>query len=467
MAQITTGRGKWRGCVWLVALACSGLMGTALLAADPPQPTRPNIIIFYADDLSWAETGCQGNRQIPTPHIDSIAAGGLRCTQGYVAATYCSPSRAGLMTGRYPTRFGHEFNEMARTGGPGLPLSETTLAARLKPLGYSTTCIGKWHLGESAACRPTQRGFDEFFGTLGNTPFFHPERFVDSRISSDVVAIEDPAFYTTDAYADRAVNWLTARGKEPWFLYLPFNAQHKPLEAPQKYLDRFPEIIDPDRKLFAGMMAAMDDAIGRVLAAVKARGEEEETLIFFIGDKGCPRAGTLPTNGSLRGFKAQTYEGGPRVPFLVQWKGRIPAGKTYDLPVMNLDVMPTCLAACGQPVGGGSQIIDGVDLIPYFTGVKSGRPHDTLHWRFGKQWAVRSGDWKLVESHGGSGSPELYNLAEDMGEQHDLAASEPQRMAELQALHKAWNSQQAEPLASPEKKPKQDAAKGKLEPSET
>ena len=155
------------------------------------------------------------------------------------------------------------------------------------------------------------------------------------------------------------------------------------------------------------------------------------------------------------------------MPFLVQWKGRIPAGKTYDLPVMNLDVMPTCLAACGQPVGGGSQIIDGVDLIPYFTGVKSGRPHDTLHWRFGKQWAVRSGDWKLVESHGGSGSPELYNLAEDMGEQHDLAASEPQRMAELQALHKAWNSQQAEPLASPEKKPKQDAAKGKLEPSET
>ena len=163
MAQATIGRRVWLSGVWLLTLACAGLAGNSLFAADPPRPNKPNIIIFYADDLSWAETGCQGNRQIPTPHIDSIAAGGLRCTQGYVAATYCSPSRAGLMTGRYPTRFGHEFNEMVRTGGPGLPLTETTLAARLKPLGYSNICIGKWHLGESAACRPTERAFLAFF----------------------------------------------------------------------------------------------------------------------------------------------------------------------------------------------------------------------------------------------------------------------------------------------------------------
>ena len=177
---------------------------------------KPNVLILYADDLGWGELGCQGNTDIPTPHIDSIASHGIRFTQGYVAATYCSPSRAGLMTGRYPTRFGHEFNSVHNA--VGLAASETTLADRLKELGYATCCVGKWHLGGQPQNRPTQRGFDEFYGTLANTPFFHPSNFVDSRISDDVRAVTDDSFYTTDAYAERAVDWIGKQTDRPWFL---------------------------------------------------------------------------------------------------------------------------------------------------------------------------------------------------------------------------------------------------------
>jgi arylsulfatase A-like enzyme len=428
---------------WLVMLACS--------LQPAPSAAAPNVIIFYADDLGWGELGCQGNAQIPTPHIDSIAKAGVRCTQGYVAATYCSPSRAGLFTGRYPTRFGHEFNAVARHSG--LPLTESTLPQRLKDLGYATVCVGKWHLGGGPEHRPTSRGFDEFYGTLANTPFFRPTGFIDSRRSPDVIEVDDESFYTTDAYADRAVDWLSRRATvpdTPWFLYLPFNAQHAPLEAPQRYLDRFPDIADGQRRTFAAMLSAMDDAVGRVLATVRDLGAEERTIVFFIADNGGPTAGTTSGNGVLRGFKATTYEGGTRVPFLVQWKGRLPAGVTYDVPVMNLDVMPTVMAAAGQPVGttdGKGSPIDGVDLVPFLTGAAQGRPHETLFWRFGAQWAARQGDWKLVVARGGNGRPELYDLAADPGEGNDLADREPDRATALRALYDAWDAEQAEPTA--------------------
>ncbi len=427
----------------------------AALAAD-----RPNVLIIYADDLGYGETGVQGCKDIPTPNIDSIAKNGVRCTQGYVAATYCSPSRAGLMTGKYPTRFGHEFNAIARNSG--LSLKEITLADRLKKQGYATAAIGKWHLGNPSEYHPTKRGFDEFFGTLANTPFYNPLNFVDTRVSNDVQAITDPDFYTTDKYAERAVDWLERNKEKPWFLYLPFNAQHAPLQAPKKYLDRFPSITNEERKIFAAMMSSMDDAIGAVLGKVKALGQEKNTIVFFIGDNGGPTASTTSGNGPLRGFKMTTFEGGPRVPFFIQWKGTIPGGKDYDLPVMNLDVLPTCLAAAGTPVAA-SEGLDGVDLIPHLTGNDEARPHEQLYWRFGEQWAVRQGDWKLVVSKGGSGKPELYNLGTDVGEQKDLASAEPQRVADLQKLWDTWSAQQAEPTVrdkpAAEKKPKKNAKK--------
>ena len=432
----------------LLAIAAASVGSTV-------EAAQPNVLVIYADDLGWGETGVQGNKDIPTPHIDSIAKNGVRFVQGYVAATYCSPSRAGLMTGRYPTRFGHEFNATARHSG--LSLQETTIAARLKSLGYATACVGKWHLGGEASkdYYPTNRGFDEFYGTLNNTPFYHPTQFIDSRKSLDIQKIDDENFYTTDAYAERAADWIQRNQAKPWFLYLPFNAQHAPLQAPQKYLDRFPNITDEKRKYFAAMMSGMDDAVGQVLAKIRALKQEENTIVFFIADNGGPTASTTAQNGGLRGFKMTTFEGGPRVPFFAQWKGTLPAGKVEERPVMNLDVLPTVVAAAGGKLDS-SWKLDGVDLLPYLTGKNEARPHETMYWRFGPQWAVRHGDWKLVVSRkeaAGAGNnlavakPELYDLAHDVSESKDLASAEPAKVAELQKLYDAWNAEQAPPSA--------------------
>ena len=423
----------------LLLVAVAGLLSSSLRLS-----ARPNVVIFFSDDLGWGELGCQGNPQIPTPHIDAIARDGVRFTNGYVAATYCSPSRAGLLTGRYPTRFGHEFNSVANR--TGLRLDQVTIADRLRALGYATACVGKWHLGGGIEYRPTRRGFDEFYGTLANTPFYHPTNFVDSRISDDVRPVADPAFYTTDAYAERAVDWIERSKNRPWFLYLPFNAQHAPLQAPKKYLDRFSGITDEKRRIFAAMLSSMDDAVGRVMGKVRALGQEENTIVFFIADNGGPTQSTTSGNGPLRGFKMTTFEGGPRVPFVAQWKGRWPAGKVYGFPVINLDVLPTVVAAAGGKAES-ARSVDGVDLTPFVTGANPARPHQTLYWRYGPQWAVRHGDLKLVVSRGGSGKPELYDLSKDVGESKDLAAAQPAKVRELQALWDKWSAEQAEPSA--------------------
>jgi arylsulfatase A-like enzyme len=421
-------------------LALCLLFSAPTLAADA---RKPNILVILSDDVGWGEYGFQGGKDIPTPNIDSIARNGVRFVQGYVSGPYCSPTRAGLMTGRYQTRFGHEFNSVPVT--KGLPLTETTFAERFRGQGYATCAIGKWHLGMNPEYRPMRRGYDEFFGTLANTPYYHPTNFVDSRISPDVRPVTDNAFYTTEAYAERACDWLEKHKDGPWYLYLPFNAQHAPLQAPQKYLDRFPHIPEGTRRTFAAVMSALDDAVGRVLAKVREMGQEEQTLIVFTSDNGGPTQSTTSNNGPLHGFKATTWEGGVRVPFCMQWKGTIPAGQTFDRPMIQLDVLPTALAAAGV-TADPSWKLDGVNLLPYLTGKMSGTPHQTLYWRFGPQWAIRHGDWKLVVARGGSGQPELYNLAEDIGEKTNLATSRPDKVRELQALWDRWNAEQAPPL---------------------
>lgn len=423
---------------------CLALLLAAPLQAQAKKGKRPpNILIILCDDVGYGEFGFQGRKDVPTPHIDSIARKGLRFTQGYVSGPYCSPTRAGLLTGRYQTRFGHEFNPPSPKNG--LPLSETTLADLLRRLGYATCAIGKWHLGADPSLRPTARGFDEFFGTLNNTPFFHPTNFIDSRVAPDVKKIDDPKFYTTEQYGDRAVDWITKNQKKPWFLYLPFNAQHAPLQAPQKYLDKFAHIKDEKRQYFAAMMSAMDDAVGRVLAKIAELGQEEETLIIFFSDNGGPTMQTTSNNGVLRGVKATTLEGGVRVPFCMQWKGTLPAGKDYEHPIIQLDLLPTCIAAAGGEVDAKLKI-DGVNLLPYLKGEKKERPHDTFFWRFGEQWAVRKGDWKLVVSRIDGPEPKLFNLAEDIGEAKDLTAAQPDKVKELKTLYDAWNAEQAKPL---------------------
>ncbi len=454
-------------CLLLVASVLALMTSvTTCLAADAK---KPNVIVFLSDDVGYGEYGFQGNMQIPTPNIDSIAKGGVRFTQGYVSGPYCSPTRAGLMTGRYQTRFGHEFNEGGAAGtsnGFGLPLTEKTFANRMHELGYATCAIGKWHLGGSPEHLPMKRGFDEFFGTVANTPFFKPPRFVDSRKSNEVHAVTDANFYTTDAYGERAADWVERNKDKPYFMYVPFNAQHAPLEATEKHLARFPKIEDEKRRTFAAMMAAMDDAVGLVLAKVRELGQEENTLIFFLSDNGGPTSQTTSSNGPLRGFKATTWEGGVRVPFCVQWKGKIPAGTMYENPIIQLDLLPTAIAAAGGQVDPAWKL-DGVNLLPYLTGENKGKPHETLYWRFGDQWAIRHGDWKLVVGNE-QGSPatktkpaELINLASDIGESKNLAASEPRKVEELQKLYASWNAEQEEPRWRPMPGAKKKAQKAK------
>ncbi len=443
------------------ALALGPTVAGYSLTTFAADAAKPNIVVILADDLGWGELGAQGNEEIPTPHIDSIAAEGIKFTSGYVSGPYGSPTRAGLLTGRYQTRFGHEFNP---GGGPnsttvGLPLEERTMADRLKAAGYATGAIGKWHLGSAPHFRPTKRGFDVFYGTLNNSPFFHPE-LLDTRKSDDPAKVTEDGFYTTDAYAARAVEWIDEHKAAPFFLYLPFNAQHAPLQATQKYLDRFSQIKNPKRKTFAAMLSALDDAVGEVLGSLEKNGLMENTLVVFLGDNGGPTQQTTSSNLPLRGFKATTLEGGVRVPFYAQWKGRLPAGKVVEHPVIQLDILPTALAMAGVEAVASDKL-DGVNLLPYLEGKEQGAPHESLYWRFGDQWAVRSGDWKLVASRLDGLKPQLFNLADDIGEANDLAAEQPDKVAELKAQWDEWNADNVPAKwVRTDPKPKKKAGRG-------
>ena len=440
----------------LLAAVLTLAVAVAAGVAGAAEARKPNVIVILCDDTGYSDIGIQGGQDAPTPNIDSIAQNGVRCTNGYVSCPYCSPTRAGIMTGRYQERFGHEYNEGKGRLPFGLPLTETTFAQRMKELGYATAAVGKWHLEFAPEFRPMRRGFDEYYGTLGNTPFFHPN-LVDSRINTDPKKVEADAFYTTDAYAERATDFINKHADEPFFLYLPLNACHAPIEAPQKYLDRFQQFKDPRRQALAAVISAMDDAVGQVLAALREHKLEENTLIFFLSDNGGTGAAGS-SNKPLRGNKMATLEGGIRVPFFVQWKGTIPAGTVYDQPVISLDLLPTAVAAAGGEVKPDWQL-DGVNLLPYLTKKNDAAPHSVLFWRLGPQRAVRMGDWKLVQPRDpsvkptGPGpsnyvvipKPQLFNLATDIGEAHDLAAENPDKVKELQTAWDAWNAQLQEP----------------------
>ena len=406
---------------------------------------KPNIILIVADDLGYGELGCQGNKEIPTPHIDSIARNGVRFTNGYVTAPLCSPSRAGLLTGRYQQRFGHEFNPGPTTDAStdfGLPLSETLLPARLKELGYKTGMVGKWHLGLKPEFLPTNRGFDEFFGFLGGAHSYVGNDVKGGTILRSSTPVSEKE-YLTDAFAREAEAFIEKHHDEPFFLYLPFNAVHMPLQSIQKYLDRFGHIKDEKRKTFAAMSSAMDDAVGRVIERVRRHKLEENTLIVFISDNGGPTLTTTSGNLPLRGYKAQVLEGGIRLPFMMQWKGRLPAGKVFHQPVSSLDIHPTAIAAAGGTIKPEVNL-DGVDLSPFMTGKNPDRPHETLCWRMGEKQAIRHGDWKLIKEQGEK-EWSLYNLADDVGEANNLAAKLPEKVKELKSLYDAWEAQLQDP----------------------
>ncbi len=443
----------------LLAVLASGLMiyegsrhrPAPTLAADQSTTARstagkPNIILIVADDLGYADLGVQGCRDVPTPNIDTIARNGVRFTSGYVSCPVCSPTRAGLMTGRYQQRFGHEFNPGPAAQASqnfGLPLSETTIAERLKKLGYATGMFGKWHLGYLPELTPLRRGFDEFFGFYGGAHSYinANDRSANPiwRGSEKITSVS----YTTDEFAREAVSFIERHQREPFFVYLPFNAVHAPLETIEKYRSRFSSISDPKRQTYAAMLSAMDDGVGSVLGKLRDLKLEENTLILFISDNGGPTQQTTSSNLPLRGVKGQMLEGGIRIPFMMQWKGRLPAGRVYDFPVIALDLHPTAMAAAGGKLPADAKL-DGVNLLPFLTGEKKGSPHDQLFWRFGEQWAIRDGDWKLVQTRNDP-AVQLFNLREDIGEKNNLADKRPDKVKELQNTWERWSSQMTKP----------------------
>ncbi len=411
---------------------------------------KPNIVVIVGDDMGYADVGFHGCKDIPTPNLDALAKAGTRFTSGYVSGPYCSPTRAGLLTGRYQTRFGHEFNG----NGPevGLPLSETTIADRLKTAGYATAWVGKWHLGGADKFHPQKRGFDTAFGFLGGAhPYFPGKGEPILRGTKDANETE----YLTDAFGREAVSFVDKNKAKPFFLYLAFNAVHTPMHATDERLKKFADIKDNQRRTYAAMMWAMDEAIGKLLAKLKEEKLDKNTLIVFFSDNGGPTMQGTSVNGSvntpLRGSKRTTLEGGVRVPFVMSWPGKIPAGRVFAAPVIQLDVLPTALAAAGVEIKA-DWMLDGVNLIPHLSGPVLKDPHDALFWRFGQQTAARKGDWKLVKydavADGGKGtSPaRLYNLADDIGEKTDLAAKHPDKVKELQGAWDEWNKGNVAPL---------------------
>jgi arylsulfatase A-like enzyme len=436
--------------------------GLARAAAD-----KPNVVLIVGDDMGYADIGVHGCKDIPTPNIDALASAGVRCTNGYVSGPYCSPTRAGLLTGRYQTRFGHEFNpgpgpqknRAPETGTgqnmqrAGLPISETTIADRLKAAGYTTALVGKWHLGRKKKFHPERRGFDEFFGFLGGAHSYFPEKDGFILRGQESVEVNE---YLTDAFGREAVAFLDRQTDKPFFLYLAFNAVHTPMHADDARLAEFQHITDEKRRTYAAMMSAMDDAVGSVLAKLREKNLDENTLVFFISDNGGPTLSTTTVNGSnnhpLRGSKRTTLEGGIRVPFMARWTERLPAGEVYEQPVIQLDILPTVLAAAGINDGVDSPI-EGVNLLPYFLGENIEPPHDALYWRFGQQMAIRQGDWKLVEydpkvdgQTGKATDAKLYNLADDIGETNNLIEQEPEKARVLQAAWDEWNRSNVPPL---------------------
>ena len=415
------------------------LIAAAVLAAD-----KPNVMLILADDLGWADLGHDGS-QIDTPHLDRMAQDGTKLSRFYTSAPLCSPTRAALLTGRYPHSVG--VPELAspepRGDTPVLALdpAAVTIPEALKPAGYRSILVGKWHLGFASAVHPRKHGFDEFWGSLIGTPdFWQPK---ETYHNETPIAVQG---YYTDRLTEKAVEYLrqAAGASQPVFLFLAYNAPHYPLEAPPdlvaKYRRRFPE-----RGLFAlyaAMVERLDTGVGLVLTALDELNLADNTMVMFLSDNG-PSAesasygpeGADYSNGPLRGTKFSTHEGGIRVPFLVRWPGRLPAGVVRAIPATTMDILPTVLAVAGiEPAA--SHEIHGQSILPLLKGGPFVR-RDRLHWETPQNLAVLDGEWKLVHQPW-RGKPRLYRPAEDVGEENDLAARHPEKVAELQAAHEAW-----------------------------
>ena len=464
--------------------------------AEGPRP--PNIVLIVADDLGYNDISLNGGGvagdAVPTPHINSIAHNGINFSNGHAGNATCSPSRAAMMTGRYPTRFGFEFTsvpmsfsrniaefkskglhpviyhadreaQMPAFESQGVPTSEIMLPKLLKQADYHSIHIGKWHMGENASMGPNAHGFDETLGFLqGGMMFLEADDPNVVNAQQDFDPIDQflwaaapfgvsynngeafkPATYVTDYFTDEALQAIKANKDRPFFMYLAYNAPHTPLQATREDYDALPQIKDHTRRVYAAMIRNLDRNIGRVLAELKAQGLDQNTLVIFTSDNGGAHyIGLDDLNKPYRGWKATFFEGGTRVPFFMQLPGVIAPGSQFTAPVSHFDIFATSAALAGvQPPA--DRVIAGVNLIPFARGEQGGRPHEQMFWRSGAYQVARSGDWKLQVNET-QDKVWLFNLQDDPTEQHNLVDAEPARVKELLAQLADFNSQQKAPL---------------------
>lgn len=425
---------------------------SAEVAARSPKP--PNFILMLADDLGYGDLGVTGSKQIPTPHIDSLAASGVRFTNAYVSSPVCAPSRAGLITGRHQAAFGFRDNLTPVQAGHdpefvGLPMNQTTLAQRLKSLGYTTGIVGKWHLGELPKFSPLKRGFDEFWGYLGGAhDYFHADPGGDAMTGPLLCSYKEPAplTYLTDNEGNECVDFIRRHKDHPFFLFASFAAPHTPSQATEEDLRRFDHIKDRLRRTYCAMVYRLDQNVGKILSELSAQGIERETFVVFLSDNGGPSAPGI-SNGSFnvpfRGSKTTVLEGGIRVPMFFKWPAMLPAGMTKDEMVSSLDILPTFLKAAGGSIKPSEQLT-GVDLLPFLTGKQEPPPHESLMWNYTVGSAIRSNEWKLIRLP--DRLPMLYHLSVDPEEKNDLALGQLDRTRSMLGELGRWEVQSPNPV---------------------
>lgn len=414
------------------------------------QTAKPNVIVIVVDDAGYADFGCYGGKEIPTPNIDLLAKNGALFTNAYVTASVCAPSRAGLLTGLYQQRFGFEHNTSAKPvpgytmKDMGMDVKIPTIGNQMKANGYKTIAIGKWHQGDEEPYFPLNRGFDEFYGFVGGHRNFFGYDKTPAReftlFDNQKAVPESEVTYLTDMFTAKATNFIQQNKAHPFFMYLAYNAVHVPMNAKKELVQRFAHLPE-GRRAYAAMMTSLDDGIGKLMQTLKEQHLEKHTLICFINDNGAA-TGNYADNGPLRGLKGSKWEGGIRVAFVMNWPGKVPAGLTYDNMVSSLDILPTAVTAAGGKYTPNFKA-DGKNLIPFINGGNQKPPHDILFWRRGVAAAVRQGDWKLIRV---ADNPILlFNLKTDISETTNLASKNPQKVKALLHELQQWEKKMDQP----------------------
>lgn len=407
---------------------------------------KPNIVIILSDDQGYADVSYNPHSppEVSTPNIDALAYSSIICTQGYTSGHVCSTTRAGLMTGRYQQRFGIYT---AGEGGSGVPLDEVFIPQRLKPTGYVSGALGKWHLGLTKEYHAMNRGFDEFYGFMGRGahPYFdHSD--MDHPIYRGLKPTKEEGYLTT-RITEEAVDFIDRHKRDPFFLYVAYNAVHSPPEAPEEDIKNLTG--DKKRDTLMAMIKHLDLGVGEIVNSLKKHDLFDNTLLIFLTDNGGSRS-MGANNAPLRGFKQMDYEGGVHVPFVVSWPDQLKGGRKCDVPMWSIDLFATALDAAGLPMPE-DKALDGKSILPALKG-KTDKIHDELYWSSGGEkgkWAIRSGNWKLVAE---KKRIELFDLEKDLSETTDLAAKHPKVVSELTAKYNTWLDEMADPVSKQEKR---------------